>query len=190
MDHQFAAYIPGRATIQPVSATRKPVIVRQWTRDWHSGYAASSPANEESEMEMLDTAGKLLRLEWKRIKWICYVRELGREALGSAEEGPERLLRRRFAARPRIAGVWLRLSLLDGEELEGVAANDRSLIEGAEPGAGLMLTPPDTRSNTQRVFVPRIAIREFTILGVIPPKTSERPGQEAQPLLFDQETEN
>jgi len=32
--------IPARATIQPVSATRKPVIVRKLTRDWCAGYAA------------------------------------------------------------------------------------------------------------------------------------------------------
>jgi len=42
------------------------------------------------------------------------------------------------------------MTLNDGEELEGLAANDRSLLEGS----GLLLTPPDTRSNTQRIYVP------------------------------------
>ena len=65
--------------------------------------------------------------------------------------------------RPRTAGVWLRMALTDGDELEGLAANDRSLVEGA----GLLLTPPDTRSNTQRIYVPRTAIQSLEVLGLI-----------------------
>jgi len=141
-------------------------------------------------MELLDSAGKLLRIGWKHIKWVCYVREFNREAgIGLAirrdAEGPERLLRRRFAARPRAAGLWLRLTFLDGEELEGVAANDRTLIDGTGPGAGLLLTPPDTRSNTQRVFVPRCAIQDFAILGVIQPRAVIPERDATQPGLFE-----
>jgi hypothetical protein len=79
--------------------------------------------------------------------------------------------------------VWLRLTLSDGEELEGVASNDRSLVDGA----GLLLTPPDTRSNTQRVFVPRTSIRELTILGVIHPSTVRGDRAGLQPELFAKE---
>ena len=153
-----------------MTATRKPVIVRKVTRDWLAGYAAadpSAPANPagEASLEFLDTRGRLLRIDWDQIKWLCYVRELASE--GDASQQPERLLRRNFTSRPRLAGLWLRLVLEDGDELEGIAANDRSLIEGP----GLLLTPPDTRSNTQRIFIPRTAIREFTILGLIAPKS-------------------
>jgi len=59
--------------------------------------------------------------------------------------------------------LWLRLTLTDGDELEGLAANDRSLVEGA----GLLLTPPDTRSNTQRVYVPRPAIQTLEVVSLI-----------------------
>jgi len=167
-----------------VSATRKPVIVRKLTRDWCAGYAAANPAAPDPsspDLELLDISGKLLRIAWEQIKWVCYVRELG-SAEGSASDGvnPERLLRRRFASRPRVAGVWLRLTLGDGEELEGVASNDRSLVDGA----GLLLTPPDTRSNTQRVFVPRSSIRELTVLGVISPPASRAEKAGLQSDLF------
>jgi hypothetical protein len=163
-----------------VSATRKPVIVRKLTRDWSAGYAAANPA-AEPELELLDSRGKLLRLDWSQIKWLCYVRELsGIDGEGpDATLQPERLLRRHFTSRPRIAGLWLRLTLEDGDELEGIAPNDRSLVDGA----GLMLTPPDTRSNTQRVFVPRTTIRELSILSVIAPK-SRLDQDEPQPELF------
>jgi len=165
-----------------VSAARKPVIVRKLTRDWCAGYAAANPASESTELELLDTSGKLLRIAWSQVKWVCYVRDLTQteSSAGTDSQSPERLLRRRFTSRPRIAGLWLRMTLSDGDELEGVAANDRSLVEGT----GLLLIPPDTRSNTQRVFVPRSAIRELSVLGVIAPGGPSRPTPGAQPELF------
>jgi len=168
-----------------VSAARKPVIVRKLTRDWCAGYAAANPANESVDLELLDTSGKLIRIAWEQIKWVCFVRELaGPESSGSLSANdaanPERFLRRRFTGRPRAAGLWLRIVLTDGDELEGVAANDRSLVEGT----GLLLTPPDTRSNTQRVFIPRTSIRELTVLAVINPSTSGRQTTGLQPDLF------
>jgi hypothetical protein len=68
--------------------------------------------------------------------------------------------------------------------LEGLAANDRTLVEGA----GLLLTPPDTRSNTQRIYVPRAAIQSLGVVGLIGGPTGQgafrrhAPGQ--QPELF------
>ena len=94
---------------------------------------------------------------------------------------PERLLRRRFTGRPRAAGLWLRIRLTDGDEFEGVAANDRTLVDGS----GLLLTPPDTRSNTQRVFIPRTSIGELTVIAVINPSISGRPVTVQQPELFE-----
>jgi hypothetical protein len=76
------------------------------------------------------------------------------------------------------------MTLTDGEELEGLAANDLSLIEGA----GLLLTPPDTRSNTQRVYVPRQAIQTLEVVSLIGAASRTRvagPSQAAeQPELF------
>jgi hypothetical protein len=169
-----------------VSAARKPVIVRKLTRDWCAGYAAANLAIPDSlsggsELELLLSSGKLLRIDWAQVKWVCYVRELGAgEGSGSDTVNPERLLRRRFSGRPRAAGVWLRLTFTDGEELEGIAGNDRSLVSGG----GLLLTPPDTRSNTQRIFVPHSAIRELTVLGVVSPTTARGDRGALQPDLF------
>ncbi len=68
-----------------------------------------------------------------------------------------------------MAGLWLRLRLRDGDALEGLGANDASLLEPA----GLFLAPPDIRSNTQRIFVPRTSISELAVVAVIgaPPIT-------------------
>ena len=105
-------------------------------------------AKDAPALEILDLTGKVLTMAWDAVKWVCYVRDF--PASSSDQSNPERFCTSGSSVRPRTAGLWLRLTLTDGDELEGLAANDRSLVEGA----GLMLTPPDTRSNTQRIYVP------------------------------------
>lgn len=144
-----------------MASARKPVIVRKFTRDWIAGYAAAEFGQGKPELEFLDLTGRVVRIGWEQVKWMCFVRALPTGAADQAD--PERMMRKRFSLRPRTAGLWMRLTLQDGDELEGLAANDRSLVEGA----GLLLTPPDTRSNTQRVYVPRQAIQTLEVLSLI-----------------------
>jgi hypothetical protein len=153
-----------------MASARKPVIVRKLSRDWLAGFADSSFGQDTRDLEILDQNGKVLRIAWEQVKWVCYVRDF--PAVPGESTNPERLLHKRFAIRPRTAGVWLRMTLADGEELEGLAANDRSLLEGA----GLLLTPPDTRSNTQRIYVPRQAIQSLEVVGLIGTPGSKRTG--------------
>jgi len=144
-----------------MASARKPVIVRKFSRDWFAGYAGADFGQHALDLEILDLAGKVVRIGWEQVKWVCYVRDF--PAGGSDQGNPERLLRKKFALRPRTAGLWLRLTLNDGDELEGLAANDRSLVEGA----GLLLTPPDTRANTQRIYVPRQAIQTLEVVSLV-----------------------
>ena len=144
-----------------MASNRKPVIVRKFSRDWCAGYAGASFGQDAAELEILDLTGKVLRMGWNQVKWVCYVRDFPSQT--GDQSNPERLLHKRFSIRPRTAGVWLRMTLADGEELEGLAANDLSLVEGA----GLLLTPPDTRSNTQRIYVPRQAIQSLEVVSLI-----------------------
>jgi hypothetical protein len=165
-----------------MASGRKPVIVRKFSRDWCAGYARPDFGQDAAELEILDLGGRVLQMPWVSVKWVCYVRDL---PLSSADQAnPERLLHKRFAVRPRTAGLWLRMTLQDGDELEGLAANDRSLLEGA----GLLLTPPDMRSNTQRIYVPRHAIQELEVVGLIGAPSRKRPAAglkpEEQPELF------
>jgi hypothetical protein len=156
-----------------MASARKPVIVRKFSRDWCAGYAGLGFGRDAQEMEILDLTGKVLRIAWDQVKWVCYVRDL--PSANGDLANPERLLRKRFSIRPRTAGLWLRLRLTDGDELEGLAANDLSLIEGA----GLLLVPPDTRSNTQRIYIPRQAIQTLEVLGLIGPPGRKRIPEEA-----------
>jgi hypothetical protein len=170
-----------------MASVRKPVIVRRFSRDWCAGYAGALFAPDSAELEILDLTGKVLCVGWDQVKWVCYVRDF--PAGGSDQANPERLLHKRFTVRPRSAGIWLRLTLTDGDELEGLAANDRSLIDGA----GLLLTPPDTRSNTQRIYVPRQAIQTLEVVSLIGAGARKRAGAARpasdQPELFPGEAD-
>ena len=170
-----------------MASVRKPVIVRKFSRDWCAGYAGATFGQDAAELEILDLSGKVLRIGWEQVKWVCYVRDFPSQTADQAN--PERLMHKRFSIRPRTAGLWLRMSLTDGEELEGLAANDRSLVEGA----GLLLTPPDTRSNTQRIYVPRQAIQTLevvSLIGVASKRRAEAASREkVQPELFPADAE-
>lgn len=165
-----------------MASARKPVIVRKFSRDWCAGYADPGPAQNSAELEILDTGGKVLRIAWEQVKWVCYVRDIPAATADAAN--PERLLHKKFSVRPRAAGVWLRMTLTDGDELEGLAANDLSLVTGA----GLLLTPPDTRSNTQRIYVPRQAIQSLEVVSLIGAMRRGVAQKLEQPELFANET--
>ena len=169
-----------------MASGRKPVIVRKFTRDWYAGYARPNFGQDAAELEILDLSGKVLQMSWQAVKWVCYVRDF--PVSPADQTNPERLTHKRFAVRPRAAGLWLRMTLTDGDELEGLAANDRSLVDGA----GLLLTPPDMRSNTQRIYVPRLAIQTLEVLSLIGAPSRKRPSDlgraEEQPELFPGDT--
>jgi hypothetical protein len=158
----------------PVS--RKKVIVRKLTRDWLSGYLPPSSFVSGEQADVLDLSGKLVSIQMADVKWICFVRDFQSGDMNQ----PERLLRKTFVTRPRSEGLWVRLKLKDGDSLEGLAQNDLSLLDSE----GLFLIPPDTRSNTQRIFVPRQAMTEFDILAVIRPSAKKTAGEALQDDLF------
>lgn len=142
-----------------MSASRKKAIFRKNSRDWVAGYLPASGFVHEGQVEMLDLDGKVLSLAAADLKWICYVRDFNSGELNN----PERLVRKTFAGRPRGDGLFVRAKLSDGDTIEGLAANDASLV-GSD---GLFLTPPDLRSNTQRLWIPKTSIEELEVVAVI-----------------------
>jgi len=64
----------------------------------------------------------------------------------------------------------VRLRFRDNEIIEGLMPNDL-VQEGSE---GFSIIPPDTRSNTQRIFIPRSALAEMTVIAVIGEKKTQR----------------
>lgn len=142
-----------------MSSTRKKAILRKLSRDWVSGYVPAAGFVREGRVEMLDLEGKVVGLAVEDLKWICYVREFNSGEMNN----PERLVRKTFAGRPRGEGLFVRARLKDGDVVEGLAANDLTLV-GSE---GVFLTPPDLRSNTQRLWIPVTTLEELEVVAVV-----------------------
>ena len=170
------AKCPGRRRPIPMPVSRKKVILRKLSRDWLSGYLPPSAFVAQEQVQLLDLAGKLVSVHMQEVKWICFVRDF---QSGDTNQ-PERLLRKTFVTRPRSQGLWIRARLKDNDLIEGLAQNDLTLLDGE----GLFLIPPDTRSNTQRIFLPRQAIAELDVLAVIKMGTRRGPADAAQESLF------
>lgn len=157
-----------------MAVSRKKAIVRKLTQEWVAGYLPSSGFLQKGAVEMLGLDGKIQQLNAEELKWICYVRDFN----SGEAANPERLLRKTFAGRPRTDGVLLRLKLADGDAIEGLAANDAGLVSGE----GIFLTPPDVRSNTQRIWVPAISIAELEVVAVIGAAKRKQPPAAEAPL--------
>jgi len=134
-------------------STHKKVIVRKMDRDSVSGYV-SAEFIHEGKLELLNLAGNVVAIDLREIKGVYFVREFGDD---------ESLARKTFTSRPRAEGLWVRLRFKDNEVLEGLMPADltQSLPEG------YLVNPPDQRSNTQRIFIPRTALESLTVLAVI-----------------------
>jgi hypothetical protein len=155
-------------------STHKKVIVRKMDRDTVNGYVTPANFVREGKLELLNTAGTVIAIELHDIKGVYFVREFG---------DSEILSRKTFTSRPRTEGLWVRLRFKDSEVLEGMMPNDLSLTTAE----GFLVNPPDLRSNTQRIFVPRSALESLTVLAVIGATRRQRrdvPSDTRQVQLF------
>jgi hypothetical protein len=157
------------------SASRKKVILRRNRSAGQAevlpGYLPLSGFVRNRALDLLDLSGRVIPVALNDVKLISYVRDFNL----TDTVNPERLTRRAFLARPRTEGLWLRLTFAAGDQLEGLAPTDISLLDDLVNDAGLFLTPPDTRSNTQRIYVPRTSIAELTLLAVITSPSKKKP---------------
>jgi hypothetical protein len=144
-------------------STHKKVIVRKHDRDSISGYVAPANFVVEGKLELLNTSGNVVAIDLREIKAVYFVREFSDTDL---------MLRKTFTTRPRTEGLWVRMKFKDSEVIEGILPNDLT----QNPNEGFLMNPPDLRSNTQRVFVPREALASLTVLAVIGSANRRRRG--------------
>lgn len=167
-----------------MSSAHKKVIVRRLLGDTLPGYLPLSGfvrlrgLEKDRVIDLLDLSGRVLQIALAEIKHICYVRDFNL----NDPLTPERLTRRTFLARPRTEGLWLRLSFrgqttpsTEPEQFEGLAPLDATLLDDILNDAGLFLIPPDIRSNTQRIYIPRSSIAELQLLAVITTPSRKKP---------------
>lgn len=150
-------------------STHKKVVVQKMDRDTINGYVSPAAYLVQGKVEVLNTAGKVVAIDLRDVKGVFFVRDFGEI---------ESLMRKTFTTRPRTEGLWLRLTFKDNDILEGMMPNDLSQIMPE----GYLVNPPDSRSNTQRIFVPRQALVAVTVLAVIGGPATRRKRPAAPPI--------
>jgi hypothetical protein len=147
-------------------STRKRVVVRKLDKGLVKGFLDPN-GYLGAEIEVLDREGRLIRLPMSAIKGVFFVRDF--------EGNPNRAERKIFRSRPRLAGLWVRMTFKDSEVLEALLPND---LLNVDP-FGYLVTPPDVYSNNLRIFIPRTALTEMEVIGVISDGVVKRMSQRA-----------
>jgi hypothetical protein len=156
------------------ASTHKKVIVTFSDRTTLQAYV--NPLRLPSDpLDLLTTNGEQRSVPLKEIRAVYFVRDF------TADYEPER---KAFLSRPKLDGLWVRLTFLDKETLEGVVTNDLLALMDS----GMQITPPDLNGPALRIFVPRSALSEVTVLGVVgmARRKPAAPPTPAQPKLFSE----
>jgi hypothetical protein len=156
------------------ASTHKKVVIVLANKKPVRGYLNPSRLGQIDPVDLLTPDGEHQELSLATIRSVYFVRDF------SDDFEPER---KAFLSRPKLDGLWLRLRYLDGETLEGGVPNDLlSLLDN-----GVQITPPDVNSTTDRIFIPRTALSEITVLGVVGiARRKPAAPVAAQPRLFNE----
>jgi hypothetical protein len=143
-----------RAKSLATATTHKKVIVLLLDSTSVKGYLNPGTLGPAEKIDLLTADGEHRAIDLQDVKSIHFVREF------VDAPAPER---KTFLSRPKLDGLWVRLQFRDEDVMEGIVAND--LLDLLDKG--VQLTPPDLHGNTLRIFIPRSALAEVKVLGVV-----------------------
>jgi hypothetical protein len=145
------------------ASTHKKVVVLLLDHTAVKGYVNPKLLGQSEAVDVLTQDGEHRPVATEEVKAVYFVREF------DADFEPER---KTFLSRPKLDGLWVRLRFTDEDVIEGIVSND--LLDLLN--SGVQLTPPDLHGNTLRMFVPRSALAEMKVLGVV--GISRRPARQ------------
>ena len=136
------------------ASTLKKVVVLLADRKALRGYLNPTGLGQSEEIEILTVDGEQESVKLAEIKSVYFVRDF---------KDPFEPERKTFLSRPKLDGLWVRLRFRDDDAMEGIVANN--LIDLLD--SGVRLTPPDLHGNVLHMFIPRTALAEMKVLGVV-----------------------
>jgi hypothetical protein len=139
---------------RPAASTHKKVVVLLLNRKAIRGYLNTSQLGHSETIDLLTTDGEQESLRTADVKSVYFVREF---------KEPFEPERKTFLSRPKLDGLWVRLRFRDEDVMEGIVANN--LLDLLD--TGVRLTPPDLHGNVLHMFIPRTALAEMKVLGVV-----------------------
>jgi len=136
------------------ASTHKKVVVLLLDRTAVRGYLNPATLGRSDEIELLSLDGEHKSIQLANVKSVYFVREF---------KDPFEPERKTFLSRPKLDGLWVRLRFKDDDVMEGIVSNN--LLDLLD--TGVRLTPPDLHGNVLHMFIPRTALAEMKVLGVV-----------------------
>lgn len=160
---------------QAAASTLKKVVVVLSDRSVLRGYVNPARMGKSERFDLLTQDGEQRDVPLENVRSVYFVREF------TPNYEPER---KAFLSRPKLDGLWVLLRFRDNETLEGVVPNDLlALLD-----AGVHITPPDLHGDTVRIFIPRAALAQLKVLGVVGiARRKPAAARAAQPGLFSED---
>jgi hypothetical protein len=137
------------------SSTAKRLILYRFDRQPVEALVHADAYLQEVGVELMLRDGSVQTIDYNSVKALCFAAEGAPTDLFSAQTSFER--------RPKTPGLWASFRLRDEDVLEGVLPHN--ILEW--PSQGYFLTPPRANTYRQRVFLPRQAVRETALLGLV-----------------------
>jgi hypothetical protein len=156
-------------------AAHKKVLIVRFDREPVQG-VMQPPELQAGEFELLRPDGSLQLVASAEVKAVCFIREF--------DETDAWRSQRAFSARPKLAGLWIRLKFRDGDWMEGIVPNN---LLAADVN-GFSVVPPDAKFQNQRIWAPRSALESVEVLGVIGSplrRPKQKPVDEDQLKMFE-----
>ncbi len=158
------------------TSTHKKVVVLLLDGTPLKGYLNPSGLAAARALDLLTPDGEHRAIALEDVRAVYFVDDL---------EAAYEPARKSFLSRPKLGGLWLKLTFRDRETMEGISSSE--LLETLD--RGIQFTPPDLHGNCLRMFVPRSALIEVRVLGVVggvkrTPRAA--PPIPAQPRLFNE----
>jgi hypothetical protein len=136
-------------------STTKKVLVTRFDREPLAGFVNPNSYLQAEGLELLSQGGAVSVVPYAEIKLVCFVRDF--------QQGEPRRELRLFTTRPKMEGLWVRLSFRDGDVMDGMLANNLLQMDSY----GVSVIPPDPGFQNQRIFVPKAALSIVQVLGVV-----------------------
>jgi hypothetical protein len=141
--------------VELAGSTSKKVRISRFDREPLLGYVNPQTYLRPGGVEFLTPDGNYSLILYEEVKAVQFVKDF---------EPPDPATERKvFTTRPKMDGLWVRVKFRDGEVMDGILANNLLLMEPP----GFTVVPPDPYSNNQRIFLPRVALSELQVLGVV-----------------------
>ncbi len=157
------------------SSTLKKVVVLLLDGTSLQGYLNPGSLGQAEAVDLLTLDGEHQAIELNQVKCVYFVREF---------KDTFELERKTFLSRPKLDGLWVRLRFRDDDAMEGIVSNN--LLDLLD--TGVHLTPPDLHGNVLRMFVPRSALAEMKVLGVV--GIARRPARVAREIAAVSEAQS